>query len=118
MRDKKPIAVDKVRSGGVDVDVFYDFRNHNFFFECPGTRDRESADTFTEVRRRLDQVYEQAEPLAWVPVILVTLHKAYDEQDHSCRTKQEDGASVSLTDRKSTRLNSSHSSPSRMPSSA
>lgn len=88
MRDKKPIAVDKIRSGGVDVEVFYDFRNHNFFFEAPGTRDRESADTFTEVRRRLDQVYEKAEPLAWTPVILVTLHSSYDEQDHSIRTRQ------------------------------
>jgi hypothetical protein len=99
-RDRKPVVVDTIRSGGVDVEVFYDFRNHHFFFECQGTRERESADTFTEVRRRLDQVYEQAEPLAWVPVILVTLHKAYDEQDHSVRTKQEDGASVSLTFRR------------------
>ena len=96
MRDKKPIAVDKIRSGGVDVEVFYDFRNHNFFFECPGTRDRESAETFVEVCRRLYEVYEKAEPLCWTPVILVTLHKTYDEQDHSVRSKPEEGASVSL----------------------
>jgi hypothetical protein len=100
VRDKKRIAVDKIRSGGVDVEVFYDFRNHNFFFEAPGTRDRESADTFTEVRRRLDQVYEKAEPLAWTPVIFVTLHSSYDEQDHSIRTRQECGASVSFTFRR------------------
>jgi hypothetical protein len=96
VRDKKPIAVDKIRSGGVDVEVFYDFRNHNFFFECPGTRDRESAETFVEVCRRLYEVYEKAEPLCWTPVILVTLHKAYDEEDHPVRSKPVEGASVSL----------------------
>jgi hypothetical protein len=96
VRDKKPIAVDRVRSGGVDVEIFYDFREHYFFFEMPGTRDRESAETFVEVRRRLGEVYERADPLAWVPVILVTLHKAYDEEDHSVRSKPVEGASVSL----------------------
>jgi hypothetical protein len=97
VRDRKPIPVDKIRSGGAEVDVFYDFRNHNFFFESPGTRDRESADTFTEVRRRLDQVYEKAAPLDWRPVILVTLYDKYDDfQDHSIRKKGIEGASVHL----------------------
>lgn len=96
MRDRKPIAVDKVRSGGAEVEVFYDFRQHDFFFEEPGTRERVHAETFIEARRRLDQVYEKAEPLAWTPVILVTLHTAYDEQDHSIRTRPVEGASVHL----------------------
>jgi hypothetical protein len=96
MRDRKPIAVDKVRSGGVDVEVFYDFREHTFFFEAPGTRSREHASTFTEVCRLLDQVYEEAEPLDWRPVILVTLHEKYDDHDHSIRTKIVEGASVHL----------------------
>lgn len=55
MRDRKPIAVDKVRSGGHEVDVFYDFRQRTFFFEESGTCARVSAETFTEVRRLLDQ---------------------------------------------------------------
>jgi hypothetical protein len=96
MRDRKPIVVDKVRSGGVDVEVFYDFREHTFFFEAPGIRSRESADTFTEVYRRLNQVYEKAAPLDWRPVILVTLYDKYDDQDHSIRTKVIKGASVHL----------------------
>jgi hypothetical protein len=96
VRDRKPVQVDTVRSGGTDVAVFYDFREHKFFFESPGTRDREYAETFVEVRRKLDEVYEKAEPLVWTPVILVTLHEAYDEQDHSVRSKPEEGASVSL----------------------
>jgi hypothetical protein len=100
VRDKKPIAVDNVRSGGVDVEIFYNFREHDFFFEEPGTRDRVHASTFVEVRRLLDEVYEQAEPLAWAPVILVMLHTAYDEQDHSVRSKPVEGASVSLTFRR------------------
>ena len=100
MRDRKPIAVDKIRSGGSEVEIFYDFRQHNFFFEEPGTRDRTYAETFVEIRRRLDQVYEKAEPLAWTPVILVTLHVAYDEQDHSVRTRSEEGASVYLVFRR------------------
>jgi hypothetical protein len=100
VRDKKPIVVDTIRSGGVDVEVFYDFREHDFFFEEPGTRDRVHAKTFVEIRRLLDEVYEQAEPLAWAPVILVTLHTAYDEQDHSVRSKPVEGASVSLTFRR------------------
>ena len=96
MRDKKPIVVEKVRSGGVDVEVFYDFSQRDFFFEAPGTRAREHADTFMEVRRRLDEVYESAAPLAWAPVILVTLYEKYDDQDHSIRSKVIEGASVHL----------------------
>lgn len=100
MRDRKPIAVDKVRSGGHEVDIFYDFRNHTFFFEELGTRNRVSADTFTEVRRLLDQSYKKATPLDWKPVILVTLYDKYDDQDHSVRTKKIEGASVHLTFRR------------------
>jgi hypothetical protein len=100
MRDKKPIAVDKVRSGGAEVEIFYDFRERDFFFEEPGTRNRVHASTFVEVRRQLDVVYEKATPLAWTPVILVTLHEAYDEQDHSVRSKVVEGASVNLTFRR------------------
>lgn len=100
MRSRKPVAVDTVRSGGADVDVFYDFRNHTFFFEELGTRERVYADTFTEVRRRLDESYEKAAPLDWKPVILVTLYDAYDDQDHSIRTKPVEGASVHLTFRR------------------
>ena len=100
MRDRKPIAVDKIRSGGAEVEVFYDFRQRDFFFEEPGTRERVHAETFVEVRRRLDQVYEKAAPLDWKPVILVTLHTAYDERDHSIRTKPVEGASVSFTFRR------------------
>lgn len=100
MRDRKPIAVDKVRSGGHEVDVFYDFRQHTFFFEESGTRARVSAETFTEVRRLLDQSYEKATPLDWRPVILVKIHGAYDDQDHSVRTKKVEGASVHLTFRR------------------
>lgn len=96
MRDRKPIAVDKVRSGAAEVEVFYDFRQRDFFFEEPGTRSRVHAETFVEVRRRLDQVYEKAAPLDWRPVILVTLHEKYDDRDHSIRTRQEAGASISL----------------------
>lgn len=96
MRDRKPIVVDKIRSGGAEVEVFYDFRQRDFFFEEPGTRERVHADTFVEVRRRLDEVYEKAEPLAWTPVILVTLYDKYDDQDHSIRTKVIEGASVHL----------------------
>lgn len=100
MRDRKPIAVDKVRSGGSEVEVFYDFRGHSFFFEELGTRNRVSADTFTEVRRLLDQSYENAAPLDWKPVILVTLYEAYDDGDHSIQTKKIEGASVHLTFRR------------------
>jgi hypothetical protein len=100
VRDRRPIAVDKVRSGGAEVEIFYDFRERDFFFEEPGTRSRVHAETFVEVRRRLDQVYERAEPLDWRPVILVTLHAAYDERDHSVRSKQVEGAAVSLTFRR------------------
>jgi hypothetical protein len=100
VRDRKPIAVEKVRSGGAEVEVFYDFRQRDFFFEEPGTRDRVHAETFVEVRRRLDEVYEKAEPLRWEPVILVTLHAAYDDQDHSVRSKSIEGASVNLTFRR------------------
>jgi len=100
MRDRKPIAVDKVQAGGAEVEVFYDFREHDFFFEEPGTRSRVHAETFVEVWRRLHEVYEKAAPLCWTPVILVTLHAAYDEQDHSVRTKPVEGASVSFTFRR------------------
>jgi len=100
VRDRRPIAVDKIRSGGAEVEVFYDFRQHDFYFEEPGTRARVHAETFVEVRRRLDQVYEKAAPLDWKPVILVRLHTAYDERDHSVRTRQEAGASVSFTFRR------------------
>ena len=100
MRDKKPIAVDNVRSGGAEVEIFYDFRERDFFFEEPGTRNRVHASTFVEVRRQLDVVYEKATPLAWTPVILVTLHETYDEQDHSIRSKVVEGASINLTFRR------------------
>ena len=100
LRYRKPLPVDKVRSGREDVDVFYDFGEHDFFFEKPGSRERVHAKTFTEVRRLLDQVYEGAAPLDWRPVILVTLHDAYDEQDHSIRTKKIEGACVSFTFRR------------------
>ena len=100
MRDRKPIPVDKVRVGGAEVEVFYDFRNHNFFFESPGTRHRENASTFVEVQRRLREVYERARPLDWRPVILVTLHEAYDDEDHSVRSKPVEGASIYLTFRR------------------
>lgn len=100
MRDRKPIVVDKVRSGGHEVEIFYNFRDHSFFFEELGTRGRVQADTFTEVRRLLDQSYEKATPLDWKPVILVTLHGAYDDQDHSVRRKKIEGASVHLTFRR------------------
>jgi len=100
VRDKKPIAVARVRSGGAEVEIFYDFRERDFFFEAPGTRSRVHASTFIEVRRQIDVVYEKATPLAWTPVILVTLHDAYDERDHSVRSKSEEGASVSLTFRR------------------
>lgn len=100
MRDRKPIVVDKIRSGGAEVDVFYDFRQHDFFFEEPGTRERVHAKTFVEVRRLLGESYEDAAPLDWKPVILVTLHDAYDEQDHSIRSKPVEGASVHLTFRR------------------
>jgi hypothetical protein len=100
VRDRKPIPVDKVRANGTDVEVFYDFREHKFFFEEPGTRIREYAETFVEVRRRLNEVYEKAAPLDWKPVILVTLHDAYDDQDHSVRSRPVEGASVHLTFRR------------------
>ncbi len=100
MRDRKPIVVDKIRSGNVEVEVFYDFREHTFFFEEPGTRDRAYAATFVEVRRRLNEVYEKATPLDWKPVILVTLQDAYDDEDHSVRSEPVEGASVYLTFRR------------------
>ncbi len=100
MRGRKPIVVDKVRSGGAEVEVFYDFRNHTFFFEETGTRERVYAETFIQVRRLLDESYEKATPLDWKPVILVTLHEAYDDQDHSIRTKKVEGASIHLTFRR------------------
>ena len=96
MRDRKPIVVDRISVDGAHVDVSYDFRNRNFFFELPGSRAREGADTFKEVLRRLYEVYEAAEPLAWRPVILVTLHEKYDDRDHSIRTTPIEGASVHL----------------------
>jgi len=99
-RDRKPIVVDTVRSGGAEVAVCYDYREHDFFFEEPGTRNRVHAPNFIEVRRRLDEVYEQAAPLDWRPVILVTLHQTYDEGDHSIRTKIVEGASIFLTFRR------------------
>lgn len=99
-RDRKPIPVDTVRANSAEVEVFYDFREHKFFFEAPGTRSREYAETFVEVRRRLKEIYEQAAPLDWKPVILVTLHDAYDDQDHSIRSKAIEGASVYLTFRR------------------
>jgi len=100
VRDRKPISVEKVRANSTDVDVFYDFRERKFFFEEPGTRSREYAETFVEVRRRLKEVYEKAAPLDWRPVILVTLHDAYDDQDHSIRNKPVEGASIYLTFRR------------------
>lgn len=96
MRDRKPIVVDRVRSDGAEVEILYDFRERDFFFEEPGTRNRVHAETFVESRRRLLEIYEKAEPLDWKPVILVTLHEAYDDQDHSVRTKPVEGASVNL----------------------
>ena len=96
MRDRKPIVVDKIRSGRAEVEIFYDFRERNFFFEESGTRERVHAETFVEVRRRLHEVYEKAAPLDWRPVILVTLHDKYDDHDHSVRTKVVEGASVHL----------------------
>jgi hypothetical protein len=100
LRDRKPILVDKIRRGDAEVEVFYDFREHDFFFEAPGTRSREHASTFREVYRRLNEVYEKAAPLDWRPVILVSLHEKYDDRDHSIRSKPEEGASVHLTFRR------------------
>ena len=100
MRDRKPIVVDKVRSGNTDVEILYDFRQHSFFFEEEGTRERHHAHTFVEVRRLVDQVHEDAQPLAWAPVILVDLRGKYDDGDHSARSRVEEGASVHLTFRR------------------